>query len=687
MAISSINTNLAALLAQQNIGTATTSTSNAVAALSSGNRLVSASTDVSALATGTALQSQVNILTTSLTVASQGQSLLKVADGALAQIQAILQRQQAIATQAQSGSLSSTQLGFLDLEFQNLTSQIDQLADSTNFNGVKLLNGALSGKSAVTTKVTDGATTALASAAALATLGDVPVAGDTITINGVVVTFTDQAVGTSAAVGKVTIGTTAALTASNLANYLNQSGNPAFANLAFTSTGAAVSAVYTGGVLAGTLDITVSANWATPGDITAADTTIAAGGTDGAGINRYSYSGTVTGTILSNAGDTAALETGPINLTGVLNNKAFIGTLPTITGAFSATDTAVFSVQVGDITYSTVATDITNTAATAITFTGRNSLGAAAGGTFTISIAGGSITASSVTSQSLLDPITARINDALSGISVYQNRDISSVQNGSTVSLGGVQVANLTGLSADFRSNNFTNVNISDITVTAPTVGSTDAKITAVIDGQTYTSLSGIGNQIGTNTIIALQNTSDPSKLFTIVTGASGIASSSTTALDLSSQSNADAVESALKKAFGFDSAGAALTFQVGSTSTDTIGVSIGSSTTNNLFGGQTLNVLTQTDAATAASVLENAVNTITALRASVGALESRFNFSASAIQNAVQNQGAARSNLLDTDVAATSTAFATAQVQLQAGIAVLAQANQLQQNLLKLIG
>jgi len=52
-----------------------------------------------------------------------------------------------------------------------------------------------------------------------------------------------------------------------------------------------------------------------------------------------------------------------------------------------------------------------------------------------------------------------------------------------------------------------------------------------------------------------------------------------------------------------------------------------------------------------------------------------------------VQNQGAARSNLLDTDVAATSTAFATAQVQLQAGIAVLAQANQLQQNLLKLIG
>jgi flagellin len=206
------------------------------------------------------------------------------------------------------------------------------------------------------------------------------------------------------------------------------------------------------------------------------------------------------------------------------------------------------------------------------------------------------------------------------------------------------------------------------------------------INGEVYTSTSGIGNQIETNTVISLQNISDPSKIFTIVTGATGIPSSSTTALDLSNQSNADAVKSALESAFGITNAGAALTFQVGSTSTDTIGVSIGSSSTSSLFGGQSLDVLTQPHAVTAAAILEDAVNTVTALRAQVGALEERFTFASSAIQNAVQNQGAAKSNLLDTDVAATSTAFATAQVQLQAGIAVLAQANQLQQNLLKLI-
>jgi len=56
-------------------------------------------------------------------------------------------------------------------------------------------------------------------------------------------------------------------------------------------------------------------------------------------------------------------------------------------------------------------------------------------------------------------------------------------------------------------------------------------------------------------------------------------------------------------------------------------------------------------------------------------------------VESSIQNQDAARGVLLDTDVAAESTSFATSQVQLQAGIAVLAQANLLPQNLLKLIG
>ncbi|MEI6730491.1 MAG: flagellin, partial [Pseudomonadota bacterium] len=178
-------------------------------------------------------------------------------------------------------------------------------------------------------------------------------------------------------------------------------------------------------------------------------------------------------------------------------------------------------------------------------------------------------------------------------------------------------------------------------------------------------------------------------KTITLTTGnisKSGVTGSGTT-VDLSSESNAAAFQTALGNALGLGNASSSLTFQVGSSVTDTVGVSLGSAKTADLYAGQVLDVKSQEAAFTASSVLGNAVNTITALPATVGALEERFSFASNALQSTIQNSGAAKSSLLDTDVASTSTAFATAQVQLQAGIAVLAQANQLQQNLLKLIG
>ena len=119
----------------------------------------------------------------------------------------------------------------------------------------------------------------------------------------------------------------------------------------------------------------------------------------------------------------------------------------------------------------------------------------------------------------------------------------------------------------------------------------------------------------------------------------------------------------------------------------ESLEISIGTVTTDELYGGQSLDVLTQESAGTAGDVLDNAIDTVTSVRAEVGALQSRFDFASANIESSLQNQDSARAVLLDTDIAAESTAFATAQVQLQAGISVLAQANLLQQNLLKLIG
>ena len=98
------------------------------------------------------------------------------------------------------------------------------------------------------------------------------------------------------------------------------------------------------------------------------------------------------------------------------------------------------------------------------------------------------------------------------------------------------------------------------------------------------------------------------------------------------------------------------------------------------------MNVSTAGGAAPASTAVGTALNSVTSTRANVGALEQEFGFAAANLQSSVQNSTAAQSGLLDTDIAGTSTAYATDQVKLQAGIAVLAQANQQLQALLKLI-
>ncbi|MBY0356057.1 MAG: flagellin, partial [Rickettsiales bacterium] len=183
MALNSINTNIAAYYAQSNIGRASNAASSSISRLSSGNRIVQAKDDVAAVSAGTSLRTNVTTLRTALLNTSQGASLLQVADGALSQITDILQRQKAIAVQAGSGSLTDSERGFLNQEFQNLTQEIDRLVGQTNFNGVELLNGSLS----ETTDAKDVTTIGDKATASITFSANVVVAS-TLKLNGVTLT-------------------------------------------------------------------------------------------------------------------------------------------------------------------------------------------------------------------------------------------------------------------------------------------------------------------------------------------------------------------------------------------------------------------------------------------------------------------------------------------------------------------
>ncbi|MBL8332710.1 MAG: flagellin FliC [Rubrivivax sp.] len=139
---------------------------------------------------------------------------------------------------------------------------------------------------------------------------------------------------------------------------------------------------------------------------------------------------------------------------------------------------------------------------------------------------------------------------------------------------------------------------------------------------------------------------------------------------------------------------GTTFTFQVGAntTSDDVVQIDFENLTTNADISAVTVNAASigsTADATAIASVIMNidlALDTVNNTRATFGATQSRFEAIISNLQVAVENQSAARSRIMDADYAAETAALSRAQILQQAGNAMVAQANQLPQQVLRLL-
>ncbi|HZE90208.1 MAG TPA: flagellin [Rhizobacter sp.] len=133
-------------------------------------------------------------------------------------------------------------------------------------------------------------------------------------------------------------------------------------------------------------------------------------------------------------------------------------------------------------------------------------------------------------------------------------------------------------------------------------------------------------------------------------------------------------------------------TFQVGANTTanDTISITTTDLTTDPTLTSVTTSVIdSTTDTTVLGTVIDNidsALNVINDTRATYGASQSRFDSVISSLQSAVENQSAARSRIMDADFAAETAALSRAQILQQAGNAMVAQANQLPQQVLQLL-
>ena len=158
----SIISNYAANVAQRYLQQTDSSATSSIAKLSAGTRVLTAKDDAASLAIGSGLAAEIAGQQQAQVNATQATSMLQVADGAMSTVNDILVRMKTLSVQAGSGQLGTTERSDLDTEYQGLLSEVDRIAQSTSFNGVKLVNGSsttsttLNGQSA-TNDVVDAA--------------------------------------------------------------------------------------------------------------------------------------------------------------------------------------------------------------------------------------------------------------------------------------------------------------------------------------------------------------------------------------------------------------------------------------------------------------------------------------------------------------------------------------------------
>lgn len=170
-----LGTNIASLQAQRRLGLATERLSSTFEKLSSGQRINRASDDAAGLAIADSLRADQRVAGVAIRNANDGISTIAIADSALGEIGNVLSRLAELSEQSANGVFSVEQRSALSNEFVALSSEIERIAVTTEFNGVKLL----SGNSSVTLQVgfDSGSTSQISFTGVQGTLASLGLAG------------------------------------------------------------------------------------------------------------------------------------------------------------------------------------------------------------------------------------------------------------------------------------------------------------------------------------------------------------------------------------------------------------------------------------------------------------------------------------------------------------------------------
>ncbi len=140
----SMLTNTTSLSAQGNLSNTQMELSKSISRLSSGMRINSASDDAAGLGISQHMSADIQSLGQAQRNTNDAISLSQVAEGGMSQMQGIVSRMRELGVESSNSTLGSTERGYVQTEFKQLSKEIDRISNVTDFNGQKLLDGSAS---------------------------------------------------------------------------------------------------------------------------------------------------------------------------------------------------------------------------------------------------------------------------------------------------------------------------------------------------------------------------------------------------------------------------------------------------------------------------------------------------------------------------------------------------------------
>ena len=646
-----IQHNIMAMNAYRNYNNNTSALSKNLEKLSSGYKINRAGDDAAGLAISEKMRAQITGLETAQKNAKDGISLVQTAEGALTEVHDMLNRMVELANQSANGTYDNeTDRANLQKEVDQLLDEIDRIADSSNFNGIKLLDGTM----------------------------DTTVTSVETALGATQPTFNDAGTTTDATKAKIT------LDLSNLTNAASTvGGSGVFKDLKNTAIASDIEGLTVSGVKVGDLfkvtqegsKFVLEAKTAGAIGSTAWNALSGAVGSDGATISA------VNGT---NRGDGAAATKAQYELTFDLSK-------------ISGGDTF----QIGGKTFKFV-TDGNTTAGTnevLIDITGLDS-----------SVAGAANTAGQ---WGIAAKIQTAVNSAFNADYTVDAAPTAALGSSTYKLTFTAQTAGTDANMGEVRVNANDSTAISGVYTAGKDQGaaSTGGFATAVYDFDLSKLAAGQKITIGDTTLEIVEKDADPSKnqinladakdgaKLAAAFEAAGYSSGKLEFADnkltitgtVEGQKGSDfknELASSVSISTGAeDTVSGGLTLQIGDTSDPFNKLTVGIQDMHaDSLGIDTINIGTQAGAQAAVDKIKAAINTVSAVRGTLGATQNRLDHTINNLSVMTENIQDAESTIRDTDVADEMMAYTKNNILVQSAQAMLAQANQVPQGVLQLL-